>query len=338
MMRLLIGTFFLILGTLTLAGQDTLRLSNGNELYGDIKSMKRTVLSIETPYSDSDFAIEWEKITEFYSTQKFLVELSNNQRPIGVVRSTSANGDIQITLKDGNTMITKMSEIVSLETLESDFLGKLNAALDIGYYFAKSNNLKQFTTNANIGYKEDKWATNGTVNIVNNSQDDAENTKRTQADLSFKLLMKHGFYGQFSGKYLSNEEQQLDLRSSYQLGIGKFIVNSNSSLVGFLMGPAFTNERFTNDIEPSRRSVEAFGSLEVDLFDIGDFSFYSKGTAYPNLTEKGRLRAEFLIDLKYDLPYDFYVKSSYNYTFDNQPVEGATEGDFIFQISFGWGL
>lgn len=331
-------TALLLIISCSLFSQDTLRLRNGNELYGEIKSLSKTVLSIETPYSDSDFAIEWEQITKLISAQKFLIILENGQRPTGSVNTTSVIGELLIRLEDGTAMTVSMAEVISLEKLESSFLGRLNAALDIGYYYAKSNNLKQFTTNAQIGYKEDKWTVTGGLNLVNNSQDDAADTKRSQGDLSLKLLMRRGFYGSASLKLLANEEQQLDLRSSYQFGFGKFLVNSNTSAIGFTVGSAFTNESFINDVEPARESVEAFGGMEVDLFDIGDFSLYSKGTVYPNLTESGRVRAEFLIDLKYDLPYDFYVKSSYNYTFDNQPITGATQGDFIFQMAFGWEL
>jgi len=337
-MKRLISSFLVVFISSAVFGQDTLRLNNGNEIYGEIKLMKKAVLVIETPYSDSDFTIEWDEIKEVLSSQKFLVVLSGGDRPLGSVRSINTTGDLRITLEDGSSLDVRQSEVTSLDPLKSNFLGRLNAALDMGYYFAKSNNLQQFTTNAQLGYKEDKWQANASVNIVNNTQDNTEDTKRTQADLSFKLLLKRGFYGQVSSKFLTNEEQQLDLRSSYQLGIGKFLLNSNSAAIGLLAGSAFTNEKFINDVEPARESVEAFGGLEVDLFDIGDFSLYSKGTVYPNLTEEGRLRAEFLIDLKYDLPYDFYIKSSYNYTFDNQPVAGATKGDFIFQMAFGWEL
>ena len=81
----------------------------------------------------------------------------------------------------------------------------MSAALDIGYYFAKSNNLKQFTTNAQLGYKEDKWAATGSLNVVNNTQDSTAATKRIQSDLTFKLLLKRGFYGSASVKLYINQ-------------------------------------------------------------------------------------------------------------------------------------
>ena len=43
-------------------------------------------------------------------------------------------------------------------------------------------------------------------------------------------------------------------------------------------------------------------------------------------------------DLKYDLPLDFYIRLGYTLNYDNKPVEGATESDYVLQTSFGWEL
>ena len=97
------------------------------------------------------------------------------------------------------------------------------------------------------------------------------------------------------------------------------------------------NEKFSTDDE-DRQSLEAFFGTELNLFDIGDLSILTNGYAYPSLTESGRWCADFGLDLKYDLPLDFYLKLGLNYNFDNRPVEGASETDYVFQLSFGWEL
>ena len=47
---------------------------------GEVKSMNRGVISIETDYSDSDFKIEWEKVSEIYSRQEYIISLDNGER------------------------------------------------------------------------------------------------------------------------------------------------------------------------------------------------------------------------------------------------------------------
>jgi len=48
------------------------------------------------------------------------------------------------------------------------------------------------------------------------------------------------------------------------------------------------------------------------------------------------MRFDFKVDLKYDLPLDFYIKLGYTQNFDNRPVEGASQNDYVIQTSFGW--
>ena len=57
---------------------------------------------------------------------------------------------------------------------------------------------------------------------------------------------------------------------------------------------------------------------------------------YPSITERGRVRLDFKIDLKYDLPQDFYIKFGYTHNFDNQPAEGASKHDYVLNATFGW--
>ena len=70
-----------------LAANDTLLVSNGDVLVGEIKSMERGVLVMETDYSDSDFNIEWENVVEFYSNRNFIVTLSEGERYYGKINS-----------------------------------------------------------------------------------------------------------------------------------------------------------------------------------------------------------------------------------------------------------
>ena len=72
------------------------------------------------------------------------------------------------------------------------------------------------------------------------------------------------------------------------------------------------------------------------MFDIGDLSLLTKAMAYPSITEAGRWRADFNFDMNYDLPLDFYIKLGFSLNYDNRPVEGASETDYVLHTGFGW--
>ena len=88
-------TACLFVSIVSLAQTDSLVLKNGNVIVGEIKSLDKGVLTIETPYSKNDFTIEWSGIKEIYSKSKFLVSLTNGKR---------LNGSLK-TAPDGNKII-----------------------------------------------------------------------------------------------------------------------------------------------------------------------------------------------------------------------------------------
>ena len=68
---------------------DTLVLSNGDMIIGEMKDLKNNIVQIETDYSDSDFKIEWDKVVAVYTTTYFLVNTDDGVRVNGILRTDS---------------------------------------------------------------------------------------------------------------------------------------------------------------------------------------------------------------------------------------------------------
>lgn len=75
---LLLISAYLFIGV-SVNAQDVIRLKNGNELNGELKSMDRGVLTIETPYSDSDFKIDWAEIEYLKTESVYMISLSKEK-------------------------------------------------------------------------------------------------------------------------------------------------------------------------------------------------------------------------------------------------------------------
>jgi hypothetical protein len=102
-----------------------------------------------------------------------------------------------------------------------------------------------------------------------------------------------------------------------------------------LAGASYNNENFWGEID-DRQSAESWIGSQLNLFDMGDLSMLTSGFVYPSLTESGRVRVDYTLDLKYDLPLDFYIKTGITVNFDNQPATGASRTDYVWQTTFGW--
>ncbi|MDW7691137.1 DUF481 domain-containing protein [Flammeovirgaceae bacterium SG7u.111] len=315
---------------------DSLYLTNGDMIVGEIKGMDRGVLTIETDYSDSDFKIEWDGISTIFSNSFFLIILSEGKRLNGNLKSVSAE-KILIFTSDSSVVDAQKEDIVFLKEIEKGFWDRLYASIDFGLSITKANNLRQLSLRSNAGYIADKWSADANFNSVNSSQDDVEPIRRTDGGLTYRYFLPKDWFVIGQVNFLSNTEQKIDLRTTGKLGIGNYLVHTNQSYWAFQGGASFNNEKFSNE-GSDKQSMEAFLGTELNLFDIGNLSLLTNGTVYPSITEKGRWRADLNFDAKYDLPLDFYIKLGVSYNYDNQPAENSSTDDYVFQTTFGWSL
>jgi hypothetical protein len=330
--------------------QDTLILNNGDVIVGDLKSMDKGVLTIEPPYSDSDFKIEWSGIKELKASQRYLITLSNGERFNGTFRS-SGDGKIFIDNEEGEDRTVDPNEIVYINSIDDSFLSRLSANIDFGYSLTKANNQQQLNGNFRMGYLADRWSGSIYYNTLLTTQDGVDDIQRNDGGLGYKYFLPADWYLSADLTILSNTEQSLELRTTGKLGIGNYIIHTNTAYWGFSGGGAYNNETFspvmnddgTTTTAAGRKTFEGFIGTELNLYDIGDLNLFTNLTVYPSIVapedvEPGRIRTDFRFDAKYDDIFikDFYIRAGFTLNYDNRPAEAGKEVDYIFTTGFGW--
>ena len=316
------------------AQNDSLVFTNNNIMVGEVKSLDKGVITIETDYSDSDFKIEWDKVRELFSTSTYLINLTDGRRLNGTIKSVKVP-EWEIYRISGDTVRVRRDEIVYFKSYEKDFWSRISASIDADYSFTKANNFNQVGGRANVGYTAPKWWLKGSYSILRSNQDDVETVKRQDGDLSYRAFLKKDWYFSSVISFLSNTEQLLRLRSNLKAGMGKYFIHTNVSYLALEGGISGVNENFENQIA-NQNSLEAYVGSELNLYDIGDWSLLTRLIVYPSLTESGRWRVDYVFDTKYDLPLDFYIKAGLTLNYDNQAVEGAADLDYVVQTGIGW--
>lgn len=319
----------------TYAQTDSIIFINGNYVVGEISSMNRNVLKIETDYSDDDFTIEWDGIREIYTVTHFLITLSDGNRYNGTIR-TNKSGGISIQTDDGDVVQVKAADIVNLDDLDMGFWSQIYASIDIGYDLTRSKNLRSFSMSSNLGYIARRWQLDASFNRLTSKQDEVDDIQRSDGGLTFKYVLPKDWYPTASTNWLSNTEQQLRLRYTAKLGFGKYVVHTNQLYWGFSAGANYNLEDYTPAELDDRSSWEGYARVELNLFNVGDLNLMTNLVAYPSFTESGRLRSDFNLNINYDLPLDFYVKVGFTLNYDNQPAEGSPEIDYVLKTGFGW--
>jgi len=322
--------------------QDTLLLPDNTYLFGEVKGLSKGVLKIETTYSENDFEVEWLEIKEIQTTSRFLIGLTGNVRVTGTLRTTQA-GTIIIRTEETGDRVSSLDEIVFLQELDNAFWSRLSASVDFGINFTRANNLQQFNARSNVGYRANRWTLSGKYDAINSTQDGAGDIQRRDYGATFQYYPKKKWYLYANMSWFSNTEQAIKMRYSAKIGAGRNIIENNQASWGIIVGVQPLTERFSDGVTDDNASTELFLGTQWNLFDTGDFSFLGSIFAYPSLTEEDaitgqqRFRTDLTFDIKYDLPYDFYIKTGLTLNYDNQAVAGDNT-DYVWNFGFGWSL
>ncbi len=313
---------------------DSLIFKNGNLMDGEIKSMDRGVAVVSTDYSDSDFKIEWNKIQKIHTQTEFFIALSDGRKFFGKIVSKDSVSVHIVTISD-LIIECRLNDIVFLKPYKKSFFDRLYASIDVGLSLTKAQNLRQLSTRSTIGYRTRLWTLDASFNSLNSTQNDVEPIKRSDGKIDYRYVLPRNWYSIATVSLQSNTEQLLALRMNAQLGMGRFLIRTNYSYWGAKLGANRNIERYSGET-PNRSSWEGYLGSELNLYDIGDLSLLTIIMVYPGITEKGRWRSDLNCDVKYDLPFDFYIKIGFTINYDNRPAEGASEADYVIQTGLGW--
>ena len=339
MKRILFLTITLFSAVLVFSQNDSLILNNGNTIVGELKDMDRGVATFETPYSDEDFKIEWDGIKKIYTNTSYLISTSDGTRYNGTIQSVGDN-QVKINFDKGGSTDVSFMDIVYLKSVDKGFWNKVNAFVDVGLDLTKANDKMTFSTRMGIDYIAPRWLLGISFNTNITSQKEGPNTNRTDGALSYQYFLPKSFYIPVSINYLKSSEQNLNARWTGLVGAGYYFFHTNRFYWGANLGVSFNNENYAQpDSVPNyflQKSVEGYIGTELNLFDIGDFSLSTAAKVYPSFSEAGRMRVDFKLDTKYDLPLEFYIKLGGSWNYDNKPVTGGSDMDYVLYTGFGW--
>ncbi len=326
---------FLIIGFSAFAQKDSLKLKNNDIIVGELKSMVNGVIIMKTSYSDKDFRIEYINVKEIYLDQSFLINLVSKSHHLGKVKSVSP-GVVEI-VTESMTFETKIENVVQLKAIDTKFWSRFTGNIDLGFNLTKSNNFNQLSLGSGIKYESEIWNFSASYSSLITNQDDVEEIKRTEWNIDAQRFIYNEWYAIVDVSFLSNTEQALKGRVSTLAGIGKYVIRTNRLYLGVRVGANYNIETYFDETL-DKKSTEANIAASFNMFEFGDFRLETDFTAYPSLSESGRFRLDYNLDLKYDLPWDFYIKMTFAVNYDNQPAVVGNDFDYIFNSGFGWEL
>ena len=307
---------------------DTVLFKNGDKLTGEIKSLKRGQLNLNTEATGT-IGIEWDKVANVISNQQIQVETTNGARYFGNLASSEIASSI-IVVTDGGRLSLDTVDVIVMTPIEGGGIHGLDVDLSIGYNFAKAGGVQQTTLGVNMDYRSLIRIESISFSTVITDSDTQDASKRMNLGLRHTRLWNKRWFTNSSLTFDQNDEFGLNLRTSVGSGGGRYLVQSNTMLLSLEGGLQFSRENLIAE-DAERDSLESIFTANWDwfLFEDPELDWSTNLQIIPSLTERGRVRGELNTALSWEVIGDLKWAISLYGSWDNQPQsEVASTTDY----------
>jgi putative salt-induced outer membrane protein YdiY len=312
---------------------DLVELSNGNQIVCEVRNLERGMLTAKTDAMGT-VSIQWGKVLRVVSPAQFEVELSSGRFLFGAIASPAVNR-LTVRTAVGEESVD-LSDVVRLSPIENGFWKKLDGSMDLGFSFAQAESLTQWSFNSTVRRRRPQYLNQVTFSSQETIDASSTRVSRNNATYQFQASLGNRWFLVPQAQFSQNEQLGLDLRSVLSGGIGRYVIQSNRTLLSVMGGATYTREQFKEESGTDRS--EAVGRFTWEWFTFGDgeTNFINDLEVYQNLGAEARTRLELVTSFRRKFFKDLYWSINLLESFDSAPPENQKKNDASIAISLGW--
>jgi hypothetical protein len=296
-------------------------LANGDRITGEVEVLERGRLQFSTDDAGT-VSIEWPKLRELTAApEQFEVETTVGKRYVGSLGPGAQPGELSVAAP-GDTSSIRFDSIVRITSINSTFWGRIDGSLDAGVSYVQSSNLVQFNVAANASYRARSYAVESNLNSTFIRQTGENDTRRASVSLSGTKFRDNRWLAQAAIGFERNDELGLDARASGGVGVGRYLVQTNTALLPIIAGLSVTYENLADGTEKGSLEGLIHGSFSKFIYDSPKVNVDTGVTFFPSLSDWGRVRLEANATLKREMMKDLFV--------------GSRSNDWNAYLSIGW--
>jgi len=309
---------------------DKIELNNGDILTGEVQKLARGKLTVKTDGLGT-ISIEWDKIVRLTSPARYEVEMSSGLRYLGAIASTSA-GQMDV----GDMKALPLKEVVRFVPLDANFWRGLDGSISAGLSFTQANQRTQWTFDSYVTSRSPSFFTQISFDSLVTTEESADTENRQTLTVQVQRSLKNRWFVAAVGQASKNDELGLDYRSVTGGGVGRWLVQSNHTLLSVVGGIAYTRERYAD--QPGENRAEALGGVHWDWFTFSghELDLAWGGVVFLDLQRAERVRAELNGSLSQTIVKDLKWAISLFESFDSAPPPDQKKNDFGVTFSIGW--
>src|SRR3954454_16093982 len=319
---------------------DTIVMTNGDRITGEIKGLEAGVLRVDLDYVDGTIALEWMKVACVESSQLFIVQAQDGSSHTGTLfTSPGETKSIQVADIIHGSATIEQARIVRMEETANRFLQRLSGEFSLGLIYSRGNNSTQNTLGSEVQYRRERWGAAVAFNSNLSSNSGSNTSTRNQLDLTGNRLLpwKNYYYGGI-GSFLQSSVQDIHLQTTVGGGIGRYFKNTNRARISVLGGLAWqsANYKQANLAIETQQTAAGLVAADVRLFVFKRTNLAIRAYVVPAFADNGRIR--------YNTNASYYLKLfrnlSWNLSFygnwDTRPPANLSGSDYGYSLGLKW--
>ncbi|HEY7752140.1 MAG TPA: DUF481 domain-containing protein [Ignavibacteriaceae bacterium] len=320
---------FLVLNSKVYAQkEDVVILNNGDKITGEIKYLRVGILNFKTDNMET-ISIQWDKVKSISTKNFYEIQLDDGREYFGSIEPSGEEG---ILLLKGITIDTKlfMKYMIRIERIKDSFWDILDGYIKFGFSYTKANEIGQLSVGGNARYRTKINFTELNLNSVITTTENEASSRKQELSFSYQQNFEDRWFAAGLANIESNSELGIKLRASLGGGIGNNLIQSGHQWLYTLAG-ALVNREWLEDESTPTYNVEGLLNAQYQFFkyDHPKASLLTYIYLLPSLTEFGRFRMSYNIQLSWEIFIDFYWDLTFYFDYDNKPQsEGASHSDY----------
>ena len=318
------------------AKTDVVRLVNGDDITGEIKSLDFGELSYSTD-SMGTVSIDWEDIVSLQTDQTLQVEVANGTRYFGTLHRAEAQYHIVVAGDSTDTVIAT-ANIVRMTPIETDetFLSALDGSFSLGFSTEKSSQVTTFNLATALEYRTLKYLVGLTATASITDQPSEQESQRSQIGMNYQRFRPNRWFTDWFVSWETN--QQLGINNRYILGggLGRYLVQSNRNQFSITASINGTRETYVG-MDESDTVPQGRIQLRYLHRSVKPESHVSRTTnIYPLLTDLSSYRSETDLSFRREFVKDLFFDVTAYHSYSSDPPTDAEQTDYGVTTSIGY--
>ena len=314
---------------------DVLVMRNGDRLTCEVKSLDADTLSISLDYAAGTVSIDWGKVDHIESKQLFLVKTQDGLVYSGSLSTPSTLGarptKIEVLEESSSRVALDKTHVIHMEETDLSFWRRFNGQVGMNSIYSKGNQSVQYNLNADAVYPRPRWSAAVSYSSSFSSNTGTSAVTRNESQLTGERLLRwNNWYYAGLLDFLQSSEQGIQLQSTFGGGIGRYLKNTNNTMISVYAGVAWQDIAYHEQLvaAPSQQVTSALIVGKISLFRFDKTNLDVVATILPALSDPGRIHANLNAAYYIKLWSKFTWNISFYGNWDNQPPPGFSSSDY----------